>query len=520
MGAPEAPAPSTGFHWLGGRGLSQTKSADALGSGVFLVGLRGATNPTSYDIPEETPPHGAMVTNVVGSAGFGVNSFIDFSAWSSYYTVSKWTQNPNSSGFGASGVSAKIGIPFASDFPLRLAVQGGVIAGASNQQLHVGYDDVRGAYRPDGYTYFENRNGYDFEGRFLQTLRFGKDVIFEMHANEGLVSTLQADHAMLTVLDGGMALTPWPFLTIGIEGHVRTLALKPRPFTDPLWGTIDLAFHIPRGPDLAIGADFAVSQSRSDVYGSHALDPWRVFFQAAMPFDLGAEARTRQQALEEKNAKERADLEKRAKELEALAAQNEARAAALKAQTDSLLAKMRQDSIANAQMGSAYRRRNDSLAALALQDSLRRVAAEKALAEERARSNSLENALLNTGIVALDAVYFANNKSILTPNSKPYLKLVGGILAKYPKLRLEIGGHTDNRGKPSANKRLSLLRAQSVRTYLVTQYPILSSSLKAKGYGSDAPLADNGTAEGREQNRRVEIKVTNPEILESLRSSR
>lgn len=517
-GAPEAPNASTGFQWTGGRGLSQTRSADVLGTGVFLLGLRGATYPTSYDTKGETPPHNAMVTNVVGCAGLGVNSFIDFSAWGAYYTVSGWNENPNSSGFGSSGVAAKIGIPFAPDFPLRLAVQGGVIAGAAEDQLFNGFDEGREFYQPDAYSYFETRMGYDFEGRFLQTLRVGKRVIFEMHANEGLVTTLQEKHAPLVVLDGGLALTPWPFVTLGVEGHSRTMVLKPRPLTDPLWATIDVAFHIPQGPDLSLGSDIAVSQGRDD--GTHSLQPWRIFGQVAMPFDLGAEARARQKAQEEKNARERSDLENRAKELEAKAAEQEARAVALQARADSILAKARQDSILAAQMGSTWMRRNDSLAALAREDSLKRVAAEKALADERARSNSLENELLNTGLVALDAVYFPNNKSTLTPNSKPYLKLVGSILAKYPKLKLEVGGHTDNRGNPASNRRLSLLRAQSVRTYFVTQYPVLASSLTAKGYGSDAPIADNSSNEGREQNRRVEIKVTNPEILESIRNSR
>lgn len=511
VGAPEDPLPSTGFQWTGGRGLSQTRSAEALGTGTFLVGLRGALYPTVHSVDSVTPPYDSKVSTVLACAGLGVNSFIDFSAWATYFTVTNWNDNPNSSGFGSSGVSAKIGIPFESDFPLRLAVQGGVIAGAAASQLNDGYDNARDSYRADAYSYFETRMGYDFEGRFLQTLRFGKDVVFEMHANEGIVTTLQESRTTLAVVDGGMALTPWPFATFGIEGHMRTMIAKPRPFTDPLWLTANTAFHVKNGPDIALGVDIALSQKRDDEKQTYALEPWRAFMQVAMPFDLGAESRARQRALEEKNAKERADLERKTRDLEALAA-------ALKAKTDSLEAKARRDSIMNAELGSEYRRRNDSLAALARADSLKRVAAEKALADERARSNSLESALLNTGLVALDAVYFANGKSILTPNSKPYLKLVGSILAKYPKLKLEIGGHTDNRGKLSSNTRLSLMRAQAARTYLVTQFPILAGSLTAKGYGPTMPIADNGTMEGREQNRRIEIKVTNPEILQSLRN--
>lgn len=515
--APEAPAPSTGFHWNGGRGLAETRSADALGSGIFLIGLRGAGYTFAHPADGMTPPKDAIVTTMLGSAGMGVNSFIDISAWSSYFTVTKWDDNPNSSGFGASGASAKISIPFRPDFPLRLAVEGGVIAGASTNQIDSSYDPSRQYNRADAYSWFETRMGYDFEGRFLQTLRFGKEFVFEMHANEGIVTTLQDETPALAVIDGGIGLTPWSFLTVGLEGHMRTMLAKPRPFFDPLWGTASTIFHIPNGPDIALGCDVSLSKTRSDTVKPYALQPWRAFMQVAMPFDLGASARAQQKALEDKNAKERADLERRNKELEAMAAD-------LQAKSDSLAAKAKRDSLDAAKQAAqfglsqeAFRRMLDSLALRAREDSLRRVAAEGALADERSRRSSLEQELLNTGLLALDAVYFQNNKSVLTPNSKPYLKLVGSILAKYPKLKLEVGGHTDNRGKPSANKRLSQMRANAVRSYFVVQYPVLAGCLTAKGYGSDVPIAENSTEKGREQNRRVEIKVTNPDILESIR---
>lgn len=519
----DAPAPSTGFQWTGGRGLSQTRSAEPLGSGVFLISLRGATYPTDFAVSGLTPPSGAMVSSVMGAAGIGANNFIDFSAWGTYYSVSDWAQNPNSAGFGASGVTGKISIPFEPSFPLRLAAQGGIIAGASMDQIHTGYDSIRKASYADAYSYFENRNGYDFEGRLLQTIRLvTPQVTVELHANEGVVTTLQAEHAPLVVLDGGLAVSPGSIVTLGVEGHLRTMALKPRPFTDPLWATLSAAFHIPRGPDIALGTDINAASGRTDSRRVHSLEPWRAFLHVAMPFDLGMESRERARLAREKELKEKQELQARADENERKAKELADKAAELDARAKQLAEKARLDSIAAVEAGlsrDSQRRRADSLDAQARQDSIKRAAAEKALADERARSGNLEAALLNTGLLALDAVYFENGKSVLTANSKPYLKMVGGILAKYPKLKLEIGGHTDNKGKPAANQKLSQARAASVRAYLVGQFPILGSSLVAKGYGSTLPKEDNSTAEGREQNRRVEIKVLNPEILPELRAA-
>lgn len=516
IGAEAPPPPSTGFQWTGGRGLSQTRSADALGAGVFLLGLRGSTYPTDRPVDGSTPPAGAMVSSFLASAGIGANSFMDFTAWTVYYSVSDWPKNPNSAGFGASGVTAKIAIPFEPDFPFRLAFQGGVIAGASADQINTGYDDNRKTSYADAYSYFDNRIGYDFEARILQTFRFvSPSVTIEVHGNQGVVTTLEDNRSPLAVLDGGISVTPTPILTLGVEGHMRTFLTNPQPFTDPLWATGTMVFHVPQGPDLAIGADFSASTGRKDSPKIHSLEPWRAFLHVAMPFDLGAQARENARLQSEKAKQERDALEKRADENERRAKELEARTAELDARAKELAEKARLDSINAAQTGlsrDAYRRRADSLDA-------KRAAAEKALADERAKSGNLEAELLNTGLVALDAVYFQTGKSLLTANSKPYLKLVGSILAKYPRLKLEIGGHTDNKGGVAANKKLSQARAGSVRAYLVSQFPILANSLVAVGYGSSQPKTDNATEEAREQNRRVEIKVLNPEILKELRGN-
>ena len=77
-------------------------------------------------------------------------------------------------------------------------------------------------------------------------------------------------------------------------------------------------------------------------------------------------------------------------------------------------------------------------------------------------------------------------------------------LEAFPNSEFEISGHTDNRGKPKINLKLSQDRAESVRTYLVNR-GIAANRLVAKGYGDTRPLASNETADGRAQNRRIEF---------------
>ena len=80
-------------------------------------------------------------------------------------------------------------------------------------------------------------------------------------------------------------------------------------------------------------------------------------------------------------------------------------------------------------------------------------------------------------------------------------------MLNYPSLRLTIEGHTDNTGSAEINQTVSERRANAVSNYLVQQ-GLNSSSLSAQGLGTSNPVADNGTAEGRQKNRRVEIIVS------------
>lgn len=106
----------------------------------------------------------------------------------------------------------------------------------------------------------------------------------------------------------------------------------------------------------------------------------------------------------------------------------------------------------------------------------------------------------------LPGVNFNNNSVAIRSEDSGRLEQVVATLLRYPGLRVEIAGHTDNRHSRSYNQRLSLLRAHSVQNYLISR-GIPAASLSAVGYGETRPIADNATEAGRFMNRRVELHV-------------
>ncbi len=103
-------------------------------------------------------------------------------------------------------------------------------------------------------------------------------------------------------------------------------------------------------------------------------------------------------------------------------------------------------------------------------------------------------------------IYFAFDKSDLLSKSFESLNEVLKVMKEYPKLRVEIQGHTDSKGSDSYNTRLSDSRARSVRKYFIEK-GIAPDRLESKGYGEKTPITTNETDEGRAQNRRVMLKV-------------
>ena len=109
-------------------------------------------------------------------------------------------------------------------------------------------------------------------------------------------------------------------------------------------------------------------------------------------------------------------------------------------------------------------------------------------------------------IFALNNVYFDFDKATLRPESMSDLDKAFAILDKFPGIKVEVGAHTDSKGNDEYNLKLSERRAKSVVDYLVKK-GITIDRLIAKPYGESNPVDTNETDEGRQKNRRVEIKV-------------
>src|SRR5690606_5221976 len=110
-------------------------------------------------------------------------------------------------------------------------------------------------------------------------------------------------------------------------------------------------------------------------------------------------------------------------------------------------------------------------------------------------------------IVILQKVEFDFDKATIQPVSDPLLDDVAETLKKHPEIVLvEVQGHTDNKGTPFYNQKLSGLRAEAVKKALVAR-GVEANRLISKGYGQSKPIATNDTEEGRAENRRVQFQI-------------
>jgi outer membrane protein OmpA-like peptidoglycan-associated protein len=143
--------------------------------------------------------------------------------------------------------------------------------------------------------------------------------------------------------------------------------------------------------------------------------------------------------------------------------------------------------------------------------------AEQERNELRERLREQLNAILETRetarglITEVPDVLFQTASATLTAEAREKLARVGGILAAQPDLHISIEGHTDNVGDDEENRQLSDRRAAAVLAYLVQQKIPLTIADTA-GFGESRPVANNDTAAGRRQNRRVEVIVTGESI--------
>jgi outer membrane protein OmpA-like peptidoglycan-associated protein len=108
---------------------------------------------------------------------------------------------------------------------------------------------------------------------------------------------------------------------------------------------------------------------------------------------------------------------------------------------------------------------------------------------------------------SFDRLEFETGSAALRPTSQEQLRNVAEILKAYPNVAVKLGGYTDNTGNAAQNLKLSQDRANTTMRELVA-LGIDNSRIAAEGYGNQFPVADNATEEGRQRNRRIDIRVT------------
>jgi outer membrane protein OmpA-like peptidoglycan-associated protein len=219
------------------------------------------------------------------------------------------------------------------------------------------------------------------------------------------------------------------------------------------------------------------------------------------------EARIEADRLRQENAAQTAAAQHDA---ELLRTQNDARAASARFELD----QVKSDSAAQLALSQTeadrLKRENDEQRASSQAD-LDRAAKEKA--ELRAQLLTQFNAILQTRdtvrglVVNMSDVLFDTGKYSLRPVAREKLAKVAGIVSGHPGLRLDVEGYTDSVGGDEYNQTLSEQRGGAVRDYL-TQEGMASGSVTSRGFGKAQPVASNDTAEGRQQNRRVELVIS------------
>lgn len=245
--------------------------------------------------------------------------------------------------------------------------------------------------------------------------------------------------------------------------------------------------------------------------------------------DALAEAQRRAEAEEAQKQAEAAKAEAERMKAEAEAAAQEAarqKEAAEQAKAEALAQQQAlADQAAKAQQAAAQ---SDQLRVQAeqmrQQAEAQRQQAEKEKQELRARLLQQLNSILATrdsarGLIAnMSDVLFKSGSFELLPGARERLAKISGIVLAYPTLHLQVEGHTDSVGSDEYNQELSEHRAEAVRDYLVQQ-GISADSIGARGLGKTEPIASNETAEGRQQNRRVELVLSGDAIGDSTSAS-
>lgn len=116
-----------------------------------------------------------------------------------------------------------------------------------------------------------------------------------------------------------------------------------------------------------------------------------------------------------------------------------------------------------------------------------------------------------------EKILFGYDQAVVNTSAEDNLDKLVKVLKEYPDTNIEVQGHTDSKGSENYNQGLSERRAGAVSTYLRNR-GVTSSRISTKGYGETAPVADNGTEDGRAQNRRVTFLISaNQKMVEEAK---
>jgi outer membrane protein OmpA-like peptidoglycan-associated protein len=276
-------------------------------------------------------------------------------------------------------------------------------------------------------------------------------------------------------------------------------------------------------------------KQKADEARMHAEDEARARRQAELDRLQAEQAKTEALTLAQ-NAQRDAETARMEKE-----AANRAKADALQAKADADQARVAADqaraaAVAQQQQLSAEADRARSEAdraksAAADADRMRmdadrmRMKAEQDQAALRQQLLDQFNAILQTRdtarglIVNMSDVLFDTARYTLKPGAREKLAKVSGIILGHPGLKIAVEGHTDSVGGDEYNMKLSENRAGAVRDFLVAQ-GVSPGGITSQGFGKTMPVADNSTAAGRQQNRRVELVVSGEILGTTLTTTR
>jgi outer membrane protein OmpA-like peptidoglycan-associated protein len=212
----------------------------------------------------------------------------------------------------------------------------------------------------------------------------------------------------------------------------------------------------------------------------------------------------------------RAQAETKAAEIRRIALNEQSEKARLDARTreadvaksDAMMARAETES----QKSAATQAQNAADTAQLSADASRQQAAELQRQLEILQAKPTDRGL----VLTLGDTLFATGKSDLNPGAQGNLNRLGDFLAEYPGRTASIEGFTDSMGDEEANQMLSERRADSVKRYLIGR-GVKSGRLTSTGRGENAPVAGNESVAGRQQNRRVEVVISQADTVEGAR---